>query len=91
MEKSAYDVSVKYTPTEDQDEIIKKKGVTKTEGNMVQSIVLSQHENKLKLFLKLLDRHFPRGHKFRKTFNRNTVKISCCYMKNMDLDKSLGI
>ena len=35
-----------------------------------------------KLFLKLLDCHFPRTQKFHEICNRNTVKISCC-MKNM--------
>ena len=35
------------------------------------------------LFLKPLDRHLARAHKFRKVFNRNTVKISYCCMKNM--------
>ena len=35
------------------------------------------------MFLKLLDRHFPRAHKFHKIFNPNTVKASYCCMKNM--------
>ena len=29
-----------------------------------------------KYFLKLLDKHFPKNHKFRKIFNKNTVKVS---------------
>ncbi|PIK33614.1 hypothetical protein BSL78_09743 [Apostichopus japonicus] len=35
-------------------------------------------------FLKLIDRHFPRGCKLRKIFNRNTMKVSYSCMKNMD-------
>ena len=35
-------------------------------------------------FLKLLDKHFPKGHKLNKVFNRNTVKVSFSCMKNMD-------
>ena len=36
-----------------------------------------------KLFLKLLDRHFPIAHKFHKIFKRKTVKISYCCIENM--------
>ena len=34
-------------------------------------------------FLNLIDKHFPPHHKFRKLFNRNTVKISYSCMTNM--------
>ena len=36
-----------------------------------------------KKFLSLLDKHFPRNHKFRKIFNRNTVKVSYGCMPNV--------
>ena len=36
-----------------------------------------------RLFLRLIDKHFPRHHKFRPIFNRNTVKISYSCMPNM--------
>ena len=36
-----------------------------------------------KKFLKLLTRHFPKSNPLHKLFNRNTVKISYCCMKNM--------
>ena len=36
-----------------------------------------------KLFLNLLDKHFPKNHKFRKLFNRNNVKISYSCMPNL--------
>ena len=35
-------------------------------------------------FLKLVDKHFPKGHKLHKIFNRHTVKISYSCMKSMD-------
>ena len=38
-----------------------------------------------KYFFKLLDRHFPNNHKYRKLFNRNTIKISYSCMSNMSL------
>ena len=34
-------------------------------------------------FLKLLDKHFPQRHKYRKLFNRNNVKVSYSTMPNM--------
>ena len=36
-----------------------------------------------KIFFKLLNNHFPRGHKFYKIFNKNTVKLSYSSTKNM--------
>ena len=34
-------------------------------------------------FLTLVDKHFPKDHKLRKIFNRNTIKISCSCMNNI--------
>ena len=42
--------------------------------------------NVIKLFLSLIDKHFPKGHKFHKCFNRNTVKATYCTLSNM-MDK----
>ena len=36
-----------------------------------------------KIFLKLVKQHFPKHHKLNKTFNKNTLKLSYCCMKNM--------
>ena len=36
-----------------------------------------------KIFLQLLDKHFPKHHKYYKLFNRNNVKISYNCMQNM--------
>ena len=36
-----------------------------------------------KIFLRLLDKHFPKHHKYYKLFNRNNVKISYSCMQNM--------
>lgn len=40
--------------------------------------------NNGKLFLHLIDKHFPPTHKSRKTFNRNTVKVSYLCMPNIN-------
>jgi len=37
-----------------------------------------------RIFLKLVDQHFPRGHRYHKIFNRNTVKVSYSCMDNME-------
>ena len=36
-----------------------------------------------KIFLQLLDKHFPNHHKYYKLFNRNYIKISYSCMQNM--------
>ena len=39
--------------------------------------------NVVKQFLKLIDKHFPKGHKLHKCFNRNSVKATYCTLTNM--------
>ena len=39
--------------------------------------------NVARLFLRLLDKHFPRSHILRNLFNRNTVKVSYSCMENV--------
>ena len=39
--------------------------------------------NVIKLFLSMIDKHFPKGHKLHKCFNRNTVKATYCTLSNM--------
>ena len=41
-----------------------------------------------KTFLKLLQCHFPKRHPMHKIFNRNTVKISYCCIRNLGSDIS---
>ena len=40
-------------------------------------------KNIAKIFLKLVDKHFPRSHRLHKTFNRNTIKGSYSCMSNL--------
>ena len=37
-----------------------------------------------KFFMRLVDKHFPRHHKYYKVFNRNNIKLSYSYMPNMN-------
>ena len=36
------------------------------------------------IFLKLVDKHFPRNHRYHKIFNRNTIKVSYSCMNSME-------
>ena len=36
-----------------------------------------------KYFLNLINKHFPKNHKFSKIFNKNTLKLSCSWMPNL--------
>ena len=46
----------------------------------------SVETNVIKLSLSMIDKHFPKGHKLHKCFNRNTVKATYCTLPNM-MDK----
>ena len=84
LRKSGYNVSLKYTPTQNEDENNQQREQRKRKimwFNPLYSLMVKTNVGKL--FLKLLDRHFPRAHKFYKIFNCNTVKISYCSVKNM--------
>ena len=84
MKKSAYNVSLKYTQTQNQDENNQQSKQRKRKVIWFSlPYSLNVRTNVGKLFLKLLDRHFPRAHKFYKILSRNTVKTSYCCMKNM--------
>ena len=39
--------------------------------------------NVIKMFLSLVSKHFPKGHKLNKCFNQNTVKATYCTLPNM--------
>ena len=84
MRKSGYHVSLKYTPTQNQDENNQQREQRKWKIIWFSpSYFLNVTTNVRKLFLKLLDRHFPRSHKFYKIFNSKTLKISYCCIKDM--------
>ena len=39
--------------------------------------------NVAKTFLALIDKHFPKDKRLSKTFNRNTIKVSCSFLPNV--------
>ena len=83
LKKSGCNVSLIYTPAQTQD---KNKQQREQRKRKIISFnppySFNVKTNVGKLFLKPLDCHFPRGHKFHKLFNRNTVQLSYFCMKN---------
>ena len=68
LDKSGHPPEMKYKPTE-------KSKRTRKRNIIWFNPPFSQHvkTNIGKVFLKLLDKNFPKHHKFHKLFNRNTV------------------
>ena len=63
---------------------IPKTKQRKKKKNLVQSPIQQECFNKSrKPIPKLINKHFPRHHKFYKLFNKNNVKVSCSCMPNM--------
>ena len=94
--KAPYEEALKssgyrYKATKDQNMNLKyqKPGATKRKRKPRKVMYFnppfsrSVKTNVIKLFLNLIDKHFPKGHKLHKCFNRNTVKATYCTMSNM--------
>ena len=88
LKESGFNKKLKFL----NDESSNKKGTenkSKTKNRKRKIIWYNPPFNKAlktdfgKLFFKLLDKHFPRGHKLHKIFNRNTVKLSYSTTPNM--------
>ena len=74
LKESGYDMKLCYNPSKNQQ---------KQQGNRKRNIIWFNPPFSKSVitkvghcFLKLLDKHFPKNHKFHKIFNRNTVKVS---------------
>ena len=83
--RSGYNYKLTYTKISDS-----KKSNLKEKKNRKRNIIWfnppyskSVSTNVGKIFLKLINKHFPSHHKFRKIFNRNNVKISYSCMPSM--------
>ena len=77
--RSGYNHTLKY----EDDQADNSGGMSHRKRNRKRNIIWfnppyskSVTTNVGKYFLKLLDKHFPKNHKFRKTFHKNTVKVS---------------
>ena len=80
LKDSGHDHELKFIPPNTQ-----KKKKKRTRKVIYCNLPFSKHvETKIgKEFLKIVSNEFKIGHKFRKIFNRNTIKYSPCTLTNM--------
>ena len=81
LKESGYNVKLSYKPTNKTNTQPKnrKRNITWFNPPYNQNV-----ETKVaRRFLQLIDKHFPKHHKFSKIFNRNTVKVSYSCTKNI--------
>ena len=80
LEKSGHKYTLKYKPpVETENRRRRSRNIIWFNPPFSKTVTTSVG----KKFLSLLDKHFPRNHKFRKIFNRNTVKVSYGCMPNI--------
>ena len=81
LKESGYQQQLSFKPTKNTNTTSKNRKRNITWFNPpYNKNVMTKIGNK---FLKLIDKHFPRHHKYNKLFNRNTVKVSYSCTKNM--------
>ena len=86
LERSGYNnISLPYNPSQQQqhDNVEQREQRKRKIIWFNPPFSLNVKTNVGKRFLKLLTCHFPKGNPLHKLYNRNTVKISYCCMKNM--------
>ena len=80
LQRSGFNTELKFTPTTGQP-ARRRRRRNKIWFN--PPFCKTVKTNVGKIFLKLLDKHFPHDHMFHKIFNRNTVRISYCCLDNV--------
>ena len=79
LEKSGYNFKLKYDPpSRSGSKDVRKRNITYFNPPYSRNV----QTNIGKIFLKSIDRCFPKNHTLRKIINRNTVKISYSCMPN---------
>ena len=71
LKKSGFNENIKYSPSQPKQRNRKRQIIWFKPPYRV-----NVKTNVGKLFMKLIDKHFSRHHKFHKLFNRNNVKLS---------------
>ena len=80
LHKSGYKSSLKYSEEINQHSSNKRiRKIIWFNPPFTQTV----KTNVAKLFLRLLDKHFPKSHLLHKIFNRNTIKVSYSCMNNV--------
>ena len=78
LKKSEFNENIKYSPSQ-----LKKRNRKRQVIWFNPRYSVNVKTNVGKLFMRLIDKHFPGHHKFHKLFNRNSVKLSYSCMPNM--------
>ena len=78
LKKSDFIENIKYSPSQPNQRNRKRQIIW---FNPRYSVNVKTNVGKL--FMRLIDKHFPRHHKFHKLFNRNNVKLSYSCMPSM--------
>ena len=80
LEKSGFKHKLEYHPSDRSEKSANRKRKIIWFNPPFNKAVTT---NVAKLFLRLIDKHFPKHHKFRQIFNRNTIKVSYSCLPNM--------
>ena len=78
LKKSGFNENIKYSPSQLKQRNRKRQIIW---FNPPYSVNVKTNVGKL--FMRLIDKHFPSHHKFHKLFNRNNVKLSYSCMPSM--------
>ena len=79
LEKSGYKHNLTYKPEKKHRKKTRKRNITWFNPPFSENI----STNIGKIFFKLIDRHFPPGHRLHKVCNRNNIKLSYSCMPNI--------
>ena len=79
LKKSEFNVDFKYIKNQRK----KTKNISRNINWFKPPLNKAVSKNIGKIFLRLINRHFPKFHRLHKVFSRNTVKVSCSCIQNM--------
>ena len=79
LRKSGFNGDMKYVEKQSEQRKIRKRNLTWFNPSFNQNVMT----NVARQFLSLVDKHFPKHHRYYKLFNRNNVKCSYSCMNNM--------
>ena len=79
LQQCGYNEKLNYTEEDNKNKKSRKRNILWFNPPYIKSV----KTNVGKLFLRLINKHFPPTHKYRKIFNRNTIKISYSCMPNI--------
>ena len=79
LKKSRFKVGFRYTKNQRQKPKNRSRNIIRFNPRFNKAVPT----NIAKIFVRLINRHFPKSHRPHRIFNRNTVKVSYSCMQNM--------